>query len=49
MNDELYQALQKIIDSLKDFCIPGSLYFLETKDIIDDCYRLQDKIKEDKK
>lgn len=43
----LDETLQNIIDSLKPFHTKDSIYFSPVNEIIDDCYRLQDRFRED--
>lgn len=43
----LDQTLQNIIDSLKPHHTKDSVYFSPVNEIIDDCYRLQDRVRED--
>jgi hypothetical protein len=43
----LDETLQKIIELLSPFRETDSEYFSPINEIIDDCYRLQDRVRED--
>jgi hypothetical protein len=43
----LDKKLGEIMDSLREFPDVGDIYFFQVCKIIEDCYRLQDNIRED--
>lgn len=43
----LDETLQKIVGSLTPFRTKDSIYFSPVNEIIDDCYKLQDRIREE--
>lgn len=47
MKQKLDEALSKVKDILIEFHVKDSKYCLEVHEIIEDCYRLQDEIRED--
>lgn len=49
MKQKLDETLSKVKDILIEFHVPGSKYWSEVHEIVEDCYRLQDYIREDLK
>ncbi len=47
MKQKLDETLSKVKDILIEFHVPGSKYWSEVHEIVEDCYRLQDYIREE--